>query len=148
MYHIGLPIISGTELECVVRLSSLEHKFLDLQELITAFQNDPSLAAVEQPSVMQMLYICIGCDFFTGFGKATFMATSFEYSDFICSTTAHTPGTLSAFSRLVGCAYFRKHKAVFLPSFPTPATLFNSLLKDGQDAKSHHSAWLALIERK
>ena len=70
----------------------------------------------------------------------------FNYSS--CSTTAHTPGTLSAFSRLVGCAYFRKHKAVFLPSFPTPATLFNSLLKDGQDAKSHHSAWLALIERK
>ena len=167
VYHIGLPIIAGTELDCVVRLSSfnsLEHRFLDLQALITAFQNDPGLAAVEQvslPSVMQMLYICTGCDFisfFNGLGKATFMATLFEYSDFICSdtTATHTPGIISdadptgflSFIRLVGCAYFRKHKAVFLPSFPTPATLFNSLIQTGQEVTSHHSAWLALIREK
>lgn len=69
VYHIGLPIISRTGLDCVVRLSSfnsIEHKYLDLQTLVTAFQNDPSLGAVERtslPSIMQMLYICTGCDF-------------------------------------------------------------------------------------
>ena len=101
VYHVGLPIVAGTELECTVRLNvfnSTEQRFLDLQALITAFQNDPSLAAIEQvtlPSVMQMLYISTGCDFisfFTGIGKATFMATLFEYAEFICSNTQHTPG--------------------------------------------------------
>ena len=36
VYHIGLPIIAGTNLECIVRLSSfnsIEHKFLDIQLL-------------------------------------------------------------------------------------------------------------------
>ena len=94
VYHIGLPIISRTELDVVVRLSpfsSLEHRLLDMQALIKAFRNDPDLAVVDQalsPSVMQTLYICTGCDFisfFNGFGKATFIATLFEYSHFICS---------------------------------------------------------------
>ena len=99
VYHVGLPIVAGTELECTVRLSLFnftEQRFLDVQALITAFQNDPSLATTEQvtlPSVMQMLYISTGCDFisfFTGIGKATFMATLFEYAEFICSNTQHT----------------------------------------------------------
>ena len=72
------------------------------------------------------------------------------------TTATHTPGIISdadptgflSFIRLVGCAYFRKHKAVFLPSFPTPATLFNSLIQTGQEVTSHHSAWLALIREK
>ena len=137
VYHIGLPIVAGTDLECVVRLSmfnSTEHRLLDLQALVTAFQNDPSFAAIEQvtlPSVMQMLFISTGCDFisfFTGIGKAMFMATFFEYAEFICSNTSHTPGTLSdtdpssqgflSFIRLVGCAYFRKHKQLFYHHFP------------------------------
>ena len=53
-----------------------------------------------------------------------------------------------SFLRLVGCVYFRKHKAVFLPSFPTPTTLFNSLFIDGQEPPAHHSAWLDLIREK
>jgi len=132
--------------------------------LITAFQNDPSFAAIQQvtlPSVMQMLFISTGCDFvsfFTGIGKAMFMATFFEYAEFICSNTSHTPGTLSdtdpssqgflSFIRFVGCAYFRKHKPAFLPSLPTPMSIFNSLLKSEQDATSHHSGWLALMREK
>ena len=95
VYHVGLPIVAGTELECTVRLSlfnSTEQRFLDLQALITALQNDPSLATIEQltlPSVMQMLYISTGCDFisfFTGIGKATFKATLFEYADLSVQT--------------------------------------------------------------
>ena len=98
VYHIDLPIIASTHIECVVRLSSfnsLEHRFLDIQALLAAFQNDPRLAAVDQvslPSVMQMLYLCTGCDFisfFNGFGKATFMATLLEYADFICFSLEH-----------------------------------------------------------
>ena len=106
-----------------------------------------------------MLYISTGCDFvsfFNGIGKATFMATLFEYSQFICDSTAQTPGMLSqpdadgflSFIRLVGCAYFRKHKSVFLPSFPTPMSLFNSLLDSKQHAQVHHSAWLSLMREK
>ena len=84
IYHIGLSIVSGTNLECIIRLSlfnSIEHHFLDLQALISAFQNGPDLAAVDPetiPSVMQMVFISTGCDFisfFNGLGKATFMAT-------------------------------------------------------------------------
>ncbi|XP_064384664.1 uncharacterized protein LOC135333611 [Halichondria panicea] len=163
VYHVGLPLVAGTQLECNVRLSlfnSTEHRFLDIQALLTAFENDPSLAAIEQlPAVMQMLYISTGCDFvsfFNGIGKATFMATLFEYSQFICDSTAQTPGMLSqpdadgflSFIRLVGCAYFRKHKSVFLPSFPTPMSLFNSLLDSKQHAQVHHSAWLSLMREK
>ena len=104
IYQIGLPIVNGTDLECLIRLSffnSIEHQFLDIQALISAFHNDPELAALDPvaiPSVMQMVYICTGCDFisfFNGFGKATFMATLFEYSSFICSNTVYTPGMLS-----------------------------------------------------
>ena len=167
IYHIGLPIVNGTDLECLIRLSlfnSIEHQFLDIQALISAFHNDPELAALDPvaiPSVMQMVYICTGCDFisfFTGFGKATFMATLFEYSSFICSNTVYTPGMLSdcdpnsqgfiSFTRLIGCAYFKKHKVVFNPSLPTPMTLFSSLAKTGQSSKTQHKAWLDQIREK
>ena len=60
--------------------------------------------------------------------------------------TEHEHGFLT-FLRLVGCAYFRisKHKAVFLPSFLTPMTLFNSHFVR---AEAHHSAWLDAIREK
>ena len=148
----------------MVKLSpftSLEHKYLDVQALLMAFANDPDLALIPQSlslSVIQMLYVCTGCDFisfFNGLGKGTFLATLFEYSEFITSNTAQAPGTLAdtdptsngilSFFRLVGCAYFRKHKPVFLPAYPTPMSLFNSLKKDGQTHLAHHSAWLSFL---
>ncbi len=43
----------------------------------------------------------------------------------------------------MGCAYFKKHKSVFLPSFPTPTTLYNSVTHP--DLKEKHSEWLQLI---
>ena len=65
------------------------------------------------------------------------------------------PGTLAnidptshgilSFYRLIGCAYFRKHKAAFLPTYPTPMSLFNSLAKDNQTHLDHHSAWLSFL---
>ena len=164
VYHIGLPFVFQTSLEVMVKLSpftSLEHRYLDVQALLTAFANDPDLALIPQShslSVLQMLYVCTGCDFisfFHGLGKSTFLATLFEYSEFITSNTAQAPGTLAdtdptsngvlSFFRLVGCAYFRKHKTVFLPAYPTPMSLFNSLKKDGQTHLAHHSAWLSFL---
>ncbi len=84
------------------------------------------------------------------------MVTLFEYFEFIALSTTHTLGTLLAdysnaffsFSQLIGYAYFRKHKAIFLPAFLTPAILFNSLLNNGEEAQSHHSTWLTAIREK
>ena len=108
-----------------------------------------------------MLFVCTDCDFisfFNGLGKASFLATLFEYGEFVCSNSTQTPGTLAdtdpnsngflSFFRLVGCAYFRKHKAAFLPTYPTPTSLFNSLTKDNQTHLDHHSAWLSFLRER
>ena len=146
VYHIGLPFVAETDLDVLVRLSkfnSVEHKILDMQALISAFNNDPELAHIPStslPSVMQTLFVCTGCDFisfFNGLGKASFLSTMLEYSKFICGNNEQCPGTLMStstdgklsFYRLVGCAYFRKHRAAFLPAYPSPVTLYNSLKK-------------------
>ena len=161
VYHIGLPIVAGTTFEVLVRLSpfsSLELRILDVQALISAFGNDPDLATIPpslSPSVILTLYTCTGCDFisfFNGLGKASFLTTLFQYCGFICSDSDQAPGILTGtdpdpqgflpFLRLVGCTYFRKHKSVFLPSYPTPITLFNSLQRDGQTTQEHHINWL------
>ena len=53
----------------MVKLSpftSLEQRLLNTQALITALASDPDLALIPQPlspSIMQMLYVCTGCDF-------------------------------------------------------------------------------------
>ena len=39
VYHIGLPIVTGTG-----PFSALEHHFLSLNVLITSFNNDPDLS--------------------------------------------------------------------------------------------------------
>ena len=88
VYHIGLPIVADTTIDVLVRLnpfSSLELRLLDMQALISAFANDPDLAIIPQSlstSTIQVLFIRTGCDFisfFTGFGKASFLITLFEY---------------------------------------------------------------------
>ena len=104
MYHIGLLIVTGSSFEVVVKLSpftALENKYLDMQALIQALRDDPDLAPIPNslsPAVIQVLFVCTGCDFisfFNGLGKASFLATLFEYSEFICSNSTHTPGTLA-----------------------------------------------------
>ena len=104
VYHIGLPIVAGSSLEVMVGLSpftSLENRYLDMQALIKAFTDDPDLAPIPSslaPAVIQMLFVCTGCDFmsfFNGLGKASFLATLFEYSELICSNSSQIPGTLA-----------------------------------------------------
>ena len=162
VYHIGLPIIANTDLDIIVRLStfnSLEHRFLDIQALIRALRNDPDLAAIEPREiapVIQMLYISTGCDFisfFNGLGKVTFLATFFEHAEFIASNSGNTPGSLIhttsegllSFVRLVGCTYYKKHKAAFRPSFPTPMSLYNSVMSANDELHSTHTKWLNVI---
>ena len=83
-----------------------------------------------------------------------FLNSLFEYSDFICLNTEEAPGILASqdsdlsflsFLRLVGCAYFRKHKSAFLPMYPTPMTIFNSLSKEDQTLRDHHSTLLQFM---
>ena len=163
VYHIGLPIVAQTDFDVLVRLSkfnAVEHKLLDVQALIHAFTNDPELAHIpshDLPSLIQVLFVCSGCDFisfFNGLGKASFLATLLEYSNFICANNEKIAGTLAEanshgklpFLRLIGCAYYRKHRAAFLPTYPSPVTLYNSI-KEG-DHNTHHSKWLHVIRER
>ena len=166
VYNIGLPLIANTNLDIIVRLSQFTSKelcLLHMKELIHAFTNDPDLATIPQqqiPSTMQTLYVCTGCDFisfFHGLGKAYFLNSLFEYSDFICSNSDQIPGTLAqpeseqsllSFFRLVGCTYFRKHKAAFLPMYPTPMSVFHSLSRDKQTPLAHHNTWLQFLRER
>ena len=134
-----------------------------MKELVHTFINDPDLATIPQqqiPSTMQTLYICSGCDyvsFFHGLEKAYFLNSLFEYGDFICSNSEQIPGTLAhpeseqsllSFFHLVGCTYFRKHKAAFLPMYQTPMSVFHSLSKDNQNPLDQHRAWLQLLRER
>ena len=90
--------------------------------------------------------------FFHGLVKAFFMNALYRCAEFITADKDNTPGSLSDFNepsnegflsflRLVGCAYFIKHKSAFLPTY-TPASHFNSFHKDGQTPQEHHHKWL------
>ena len=82
--------------------------------------------------------------FFHGLGKASFMNALYRCAEFITADKHDIPGSLSdfdelsnedgflSFLRLIGCAYFIKHKSAFLPSYQTPLSYFNSFFKDGQ----------------
>lgn len=72
----------------------------------------------------------------------SFCANSIE----ILGTLVHSAsnGKL-AFFRLVGCAYFRKHRASFLPAFSTPARLPEV---NNQSPHTHHNAWLDAIRER
>ena len=160
VYTIGLPLISETNLDVIVRLS--QFRLLHMQHLLQAFNNDPDLATIPDsliPSTMQAVYVCTGCDyasFYHGLGKACFLNSLFEYSNFICSNTEEAPGTLAQQDsdlsllsfRLVGCTYFRKHKSAFLPMYPTPMNIFKFLLKVDSTLTDHHSTWLQFMRER
>ena len=48
----------------------------------------------------------------------------------------------------MGCAYFRKHRAAFLPAYPSPVTLYNSLKTENQSLLEHHIAWLDMMRER
>ena len=152
VYHIGRPLVAHTNLDIIVQLSKFnnrELRLVNMKALIHTFSNDPSLAPIPSsliPQTLQVLYVSTGCDFtsyFHGLGKTSFLNAFFEYAGFICSSglLADTDEETSFFSfvRLVGTTYFRKHKSVFLPSYTTPMSLFNSFSKDSLTPLEQHS---------
>ena len=144
-YHIGLPLLEKyVNTHVIVQLSpssaSLpfsQSKFLLLNRLRQALHQDLDLADIDQESltsVFQMLFITTGCDyisFFARLGKATFLNTLFQNASFITGSSMNDHGTLvdsdpsksiNAFYRLVGSAYFKKHRSAF--QFSSPEQLF------------------------
>ena len=87
--------------------------------------------------------------FFAGYGKTRVMNSFYQYSDFITGGVK-APGILTdisangegflSFLRLVGCFYFKKHKAAF-PN-PSPYNLYHEC--EGTRIIKH-KAWLRII---
>ena len=83
VYNIGVPIIQERRLstECIVQLNgphSQVLKYLHINNLTQALEDDPDLATLPRdslPSIIQILFICSGCDYvsyFSGLGKVLF----------------------------------------------------------------------------
>ena len=161
VFHIGLPIANSSAMDVIIQLNSytsMEHRYLHLDALCTALHCDPDLAVVPQairPKWLQTLFISTGCDytsFFAGIGKATFMRIAFQFCSFINADTNALPGSLSftvehreegflAFLRLIGTAYFAKHRSCF--QFTSPRVFLNSF--GPGDAQGIHKMWLNSI---
>ncbi len=143
VYHIGMTQMSCMpDTDVIVQLSKpsdKESKFIHMNNLLLAIENDPDLFELLpsiRPQVLQSLYVTTGCDyisFFSGLGKASFLGTLFQYATFIAKgeDPPGSIGTVSldrdspslySFLRLIGCKYFRKHTSLFAPQ--TPVTLF------------------------
>lgn len=161
VFHIGLPIVDSSSIDVIVQLNtytSMEHRYLHLDALCTALHHDPDLSEVPQAfrsKWLQTLFICTGCDytsFFAGIGKATFMRVAFQYCNIISADTQAFPGCLSytmerkeegylAFLRLVGTAYFAKHRSCF--QYTSPRVFLNSF--GSEDPQQAHKLWFNSI---
>lgn len=166
VYNIGLSLMSHFP-ECHVIVQLSRHtderaRYLDMNNLINALQNDPDLSLISphiRPQVLQAIYVSTGCDytsFFHGLGKVTFLTTFFKHATFIAGGQ-DPPGSLGnlteegegdecsmakfSFLRLIGCAYYKQHCAAFRT--PTPQALYHSI--KGGNISDHHSDWLAII---
>ncbi len=82
VYNIGLGLVDTNSKQYVVQINvphSAEKRYLHLNHLYLALQNDSDLASLPRDSlglVLQTLFICTGCDFISYFktiGKATFL---------------------------------------------------------------------------
>ena len=141
---------------------SNEQRFVSINNLQIALDNDPDLASIDRerlPSTLQMLFIVSGCDYmsyFAGIGKAAFLNAFYHYSDFI--TGNKQEGSLSdsssesemkigflSFVRLIGTLYFKKHLSAFvaLKCVQTPVQFFNSIA--GQTIEERHELWYGNI---
>ena len=156
------------ELDVIIQISKISFKdchLLDLKALLEAFYNDPDLADISHstvPKTLQMLFVSTGCDFVSFFmvlGKRPSLHSFYRHAAFINSGLGTSPGVLSdvslsgnsgsalAFIRLVGCAYFQKHRSAFTSAYPTPEAHFHSF-KEDQTAAEHHSKWMQDIHNR
>ena len=99
VYHIGLPLIPCESSEVYIRVSmfySPEHRYLSMNKLLSAIQNDSDLAFLPKEQlakVLQVLFISTGCDYlsyFSGLGKSTFLKVFFQLAEFISGTSVGT----------------------------------------------------------
>ena len=140
----------------VSMFSSQEHRYPNLNHLLTSLRDDPELSSIPRdklPKVVQTLFICTGCDYvsyFAGLGKSTFLKVFFQHAEFINTTsigsladtcdTTREPGFLSL-NRLIGTVYFKKHLASF--KYDCPRSLLNSFTSD--NPINQHKQWLNCI---
>lgn len=128
VYNIGITFLQRSQASFIIQLNqphSRELKYLNLTNFSQALLHDTDLAPLPRTSVhsiLQMLFICTGCDYisyFSGIGKVSFLNIFLQHARFISGD--ETQGLLSytssrdqkngflAFIRLVGTAYFKKH---------------------------------------
>ncbi len=136
-------------------IGSEDTKILSLNELITSLQSDPDLAHVENETIttiIQSLYVSTGCDynpFFSGIGKGMFLKAHFTYAEFINSNGSLSDVNVDrkergylAFLRLVGTAYFLKHRASYRGN-KSPINLYHSCPSTTE--LEQHILWLNRI---
>lgn len=107
VYLIGMTQLSRIpDTDVIVQLSKpsdKESKFIHMNNLILALENDPDLFKILpsiRPQVLQSLYVATGCDyisFFSGLGKASFLSTLFQYATFIAKGE-DPPGSIGTVS--------------------------------------------------
>ena len=92
-YHIGMPLLNHLGKSIVIQLSNKfsANKYLNLNNLVSAFKNDYLLADIPRSCLtdfIQFVYITSGTDYtssFYGHGKVSFFKVCFQYSKFIFS---------------------------------------------------------------
>lgn len=96
VYNIGLRKHIISHVECIVQINlphPSEQRFVSLNNLKTALDNDPDLASINREGLLntlQMLFIVSGCDYtsyFAGIGNTASLNTFYHYSDFITGNT-------------------------------------------------------------
>ena len=165
IYNIGLTIVQQcSPKECIVQLNlphSQQLKYLHLNNLVQALEDDPNLASLPRDSlvsIIQMLFISSGCDYisyFSGLGKAAFNNVFCQHAAFITGNLSsglllQTHGEdkkqgFLALVQLIGTLYFKKHLSAFvsLHGVKTPNQLFNSL--PPASLEERHKVWFSDI---
>lgn len=165
---IGLPLsFEGKIITIQYKASGTDDKYLNLNILRTALSRDSDLAPLvkhgcDVHKIMQMLYICTGCDFvsyFARLGKTTFLKVFLQFAEFISGSSStqtdgqlcfddvqfnHDRGLLS-FYRLVGCVYFQANRASLNQHASNPVELFDSI--QSSSIVDHHSKFLSIIRK-
>ena len=163
VYNIGLGLITTNKTTFIVQINTpqCDEKYLNLNQLLQALDDDPDLASLPVKNlgkILQTLYICSGCDYISyihGHGKATVFNVFYQHAEFVCgqkmegslSETSHhkRDSGFLAFTRLIGTLYFKKHLSSFVSvySFENPNQLFNSISTTITTEK--HKLWLDKI---
>ena len=82
VYNIGLAMLQLSQKEYIVQLNvphSMQKRYVHLNNLLCAFQNDPDLVSLPQThvgTIMQAVLISTGCDYvsyFKSLGKSTIL---------------------------------------------------------------------------